>query len=145
MSNTLGGSHEGAFRKGGFGGCSLVPKNWSEGTLGCSPVPKTGTRVHSDVPLYQKPERGYIPPKPPFYKTALFFSFEDPRDPPVLKIVPRTNSARKEKFATAVAKHYGKNSEVLVCPREIEQGKRYTDIVKNATAVWQNTIRIRGP
>ena len=27
---------------------------------GCSPVPKNGTRVHSDVPRYQKPERRYI-------------------------------------------------------------------------------------
>ena len=35
-----------AFPKGGFGGCSLVPK--------------TGTRVHSDVPRYQKPERRYV-------------------------------------------------------------------------------------
>ena len=37
---------KGGFQKGGFGGCS--------------PVPKTGTRVHSDVPRYQKTERRYI-------------------------------------------------------------------------------------
>ena len=34
------------FQKGGFGRCS--------------PVPRTGTRVHSDVPRYQEPERGCI-------------------------------------------------------------------------------------
>ena len=27
---------------------------------GCSPGTKTGTRVHSDVPLERKPERGYV-------------------------------------------------------------------------------------
>ena len=27
-------------------------ENRNEGTFGCSPVPETGTRVHSDVPLY---------------------------------------------------------------------------------------------
>ena len=36
-------------------------KNRNEGTFGCSPVPKTGTRAHSDVGRYQEPERGYIP------------------------------------------------------------------------------------
>ena len=63
------------FPKGGFGGCS--------------PVPTTGTEVHSDVPRYQKPERSYIrmfpgtktgtrahSPKPPFYETALLFPLE---------------------------------------------------------------------
>ena len=39
------GSQKG-FQKGGFGGCS--------------PAPKTGTKVHSDVPWHQKPERGHI-------------------------------------------------------------------------------------
>ena len=34
-------------------------KNRNEGTCGCSPVPKTGTRAHS--------------PKPPFYEAALLF------------------------------------------------------------------------
>ena len=54
------------FQMGGFGGCS--------------PGTKTGTRVHSDVPLERQPERGSFPcspgtktgtrvhsPKPPFY------------------------------------------------------------------------------
>ena len=42
----LGDSQKGGFQKGGFGGCS--------------PVPKSGMRVHSDVPGYQKPEQGYV-------------------------------------------------------------------------------------
>ena len=44
-----------------------------------------------------------------------------PRDLPVLKIVRRVNSVRKEKFTTAVAKHYGKSSEMLGFPEEKEQ------------------------
>ena len=60
------------FTKGGFGGCSPVPragtrvhsdvppapKNRNKGTFGCVPVPKAGTRADS--------------PKPPFYETAPF-------------------------------------------------------------------------
>ena len=46
ISDTHRGFGKGGFQKGGFGGCS--------------PVAKTGTRVHSDVSLYQKQERGYI-------------------------------------------------------------------------------------
>ena len=42
----VGGLQKGGFQKDGFGGCS--------------PVPKTGTRVHSDVHQYPKPERGYV-------------------------------------------------------------------------------------
>ena len=42
----VGSSQKGGFQKGGFGRCS--------------PVPKTGTRVHPDVPWNQKQERGYI-------------------------------------------------------------------------------------
>ena len=44
------------FAKGWF------PKRWfPKGGFGeCSPVRKTGTRVHSDVPWYAKPERGYM-------------------------------------------------------------------------------------
>ena len=81
-------SHFRGFAKGWF------PKEWfwrmfpgttngNEGTfgrslaLGCSLVPKTGARVHSDVPRYQTPERGHIRPKPPFYETTccLFSTF----------------------------------------------------------------------
>ena len=46
------GSQKGGFQKGGFGGCS--------------PAPKPGTRLHSDVPRHQKPERGYIRQNCPF-------------------------------------------------------------------------------
>ena len=46
LQETLGGSQQGGFQKGDFGRCS--------------PVPKTGTRVHSDVPRYQKPGWGYM-------------------------------------------------------------------------------------
>ena len=42
----LGVAKSVVFQKGGFGGCS--------------PGTKTGTRVHSDVPLERKAERGYV-------------------------------------------------------------------------------------
>ena len=41
-------------------------ENRNEGTFGCSPRTKTGTRVRSHVPLERKPERGYVR-KPPSY------------------------------------------------------------------------------
>ena len=44
---TLGGSQKVGFQKVGFGGCSPAPK-------------KRCLRVHSDVPRYQNPERGYM-------------------------------------------------------------------------------------
>ena len=47
MRPLFGGSQKGAYQKGGFGGCSLVPKRRNEGTFGCSPVPKNGTKAHS--------------------------------------------------------------------------------------------------
>ena len=40
---------------------------------GCSPVPKTGTRVHSHVPLHRKAGTRAHSPKPPFYETVLLF------------------------------------------------------------------------
>ena len=65
----------GASQKGGF------PKGWFWRMF---PRTKTGTRVHSDVPLERKPEQGYVrmfprnenqnearSPKPPFFETAL--------------------------------------------------------------------------
>ena len=60
-SDTLkfGGSQKGGFQKGGFGGYS--------------PVPKPGTRVQSDVPRYQKPERGHIRQNRPFTKPPFCF------------------------------------------------------------------------
>ena len=62
-------------------------QNFNGGFGGCSPVPKTGTRVHSDVPPVPKhrnegtfecsavPETGTRAqsPKPPFFETALLF------------------------------------------------------------------------
>ena len=47
---------KGGFQKGGFGGCS--------------PVRKTETRVHSDVPRYQKQGRALYGPMP--VKTETF-------------------------------------------------------------------------
>ena len=45
-------------------------KNWNEGTFGCSPGTKTGTRVRSRVPGTKTGTRARSP-KPPFYETAL--------------------------------------------------------------------------
>ena len=44
------GSQKGGFQKGGFGGCSPVPKTGTSVPSDAPPVPKTGTRVHADVP-----------------------------------------------------------------------------------------------
>ena len=43
-------------------------ENRNEGTFGCSPRTKTGTRVRSHVPPELKPERGYIRENHPFTK-----------------------------------------------------------------------------
>ena len=50
------------FAKGWF----PFPKGWF--WYGCSTVPKPGTRLHSDVPLYQKPGTRAHSPKPPFVR-----------------------------------------------------------------------------
>ena len=74
------GFARGWFPKGGFGGCSLVPKtgtkvhsdvpkNRNEGTFGCSKNRNEGTFGCSPVP---KTERGYIRMFP-FYETVLLF------------------------------------------------------------------------
>ena len=56
-------------QKGGFGGCPPPPKeNRNEGTFGCSPGTKTGTRVRSHVPSERKSERGHIRQNHPFTK-----------------------------------------------------------------------------
>ena len=52
-------------------------KDRNKGTFGGSPVAKTRTRVHADVPRYQKPERRYIRQnrpftKPPFCALSIF-------------------------------------------------------------------------
>ena len=55
------------------------PKGWfsrnenrNEGTFGCSPERKTGTRVRSGVPPERKPERGHIRQNHPFTKPPFF-------------------------------------------------------------------------
>ena len=53
------GSQKVGFQKGGFGGCSRN-QQLERGYIRISPVPETRTRVHADVPQYQKPERGHI-------------------------------------------------------------------------------------
>ena len=62
------GSQKGGFPKGGFGGCSPVPKTRNEGAFACSPGTKTGTRALSHVTPERKPERGYIRQNHPFTK-----------------------------------------------------------------------------
>ena len=83
---TIGGFAKGWFPKGWFWPMFPGTKNRNEGTFGCSPVPQNGTKVHSDVSQYQKPERRHIlrmspvpksgtkvhSPKPPFYKNRPF-------------------------------------------------------------------------
>ena len=59
-------SQKGGFAKGWFrkrvvlAGCSPVPKTGSRVHLDVPRHEKTGTRVHSDVSQHQKPERGHI-------------------------------------------------------------------------------------
>ena len=52
------GFAKGWFPKGGFGGCSPVPKTGTRVHSDVPPVPKTGTRVHSNVPRYQNRTEG---------------------------------------------------------------------------------------
>ena len=71
-----GFARQGGFQKGGFGRCSAVPKFPPQKVLPCSStlaeesydfesswIPTAGTRTHS--------------PRPPFYKTALWFPLEE--------------------------------------------------------------------
>ena len=69
------GSQKGGFQKGGFGGCSPVPKTGTRVHLDdIVPLVRiTETRVHSDVPRYRKPERGYIRQNHPFSKRPFRF------------------------------------------------------------------------
>ena len=48
------------FQKGWFWRMFARNENRNEGTFGCSPGTKTGTRVHSHVPSERKLERGHI-------------------------------------------------------------------------------------
>ena len=59
-------------------------ENRNEGTFGCSPGTKTGTRVRSDVPPERKPERGYVRQNHPFTKPPFYLRVNRIR--PVSKI-----------------------------------------------------------
>ena len=48
------------FPKGWFWRMFPWNENRNEGTFGCSPGTRTGTRVHSDVPPERELERGYV-------------------------------------------------------------------------------------
>ena len=51
-----------------------VPRHQKPGTFGCSPVAKTGTRVHADVPQYQTTgTRAHLRQRRPFTKPPLCF------------------------------------------------------------------------
>ena len=52
---------------------SPCTKNLNESRFRCSPVPKTGTRLHSDVRRHQKPERGHIRQNHPLTKPPFSF------------------------------------------------------------------------
>ena len=81
---SLGGSQE-----GGFGGCS--------------PVPKTGTRVHPDVPRYHKPERGYIRMFPGRHqKPERRYIGMFPAESPVPKTGTRAHSPKPPFYETAL-------------------------------------------
>ena len=88
----FGGSQKGGLQKDGLGGCSPVPKT---GTRVHSDVPRhqkpeTSTRVHADVPRYQKPERGYIRQTAllrnhPFVSSRLLSPLDFPPNEAILK------------------------------------------------------------
>ena len=63
---------KGWFPKGWFWRMFPRNENRNEGTFGCSPGTKTGTRVRSHVPLERKPERGYIRQNHPFTKLPFY-------------------------------------------------------------------------
>ena len=71
---SFSGFRKGWFPKGWFCGCSPLPKTGMKVDSNVPPVPNTGTSIHSDVPQY----------KPPFYETTLRllfpldFSLEEP-------------------------------------------------------------------
>ena len=56
----VGGFAKGWFPKGWFWRMFPGTKNRNEGTSGCSLVPRTGTRVHSDVPRDQNRNEGTL-------------------------------------------------------------------------------------
>ena len=73
LRTSLGGSQKGWFPKGWFWRMFPSTKKPNEGTFGCSPAPKNGTKVHSDVSRYRKMERGYIRQNHPFTKLPFCF------------------------------------------------------------------------
>ena len=66
------GNLKGWFPKGWFWRMFPRNENRNEGTFGCSPGTKTGTRARSHVPLERKPERGYIRQNHPFTKPPFY-------------------------------------------------------------------------
>ena len=66
--STIGGLTKGGFPKGWFWRMFPQNENHNDGTFGCSPGTKTGTRVRLHVPSERKPERGYIRQNHPFTK-----------------------------------------------------------------------------
>ena len=52
-------------------------ENRNEGTFGCSPGTKTGTRVRSHVPLERKPEREHIRQNHPFTKPTFYLPMKE--------------------------------------------------------------------
>ena len=70
------GFTKGWFPKGWFWRMFPGTKNRNEGTFGCSPVPKTRTRVHSPYSPAPKTGTRVHSPKPPFYETTLLFPLE---------------------------------------------------------------------
>ena len=49
LADELGGSQKGGFQKGVVSADAPLYLKRNEGTFGCSPVPKRGMRVHSNV------------------------------------------------------------------------------------------------
>ena len=70
---SIGGSQKGGFQKGGFGGCSPAPRTGMRVHSDVPRHPKTATRVHANVPRHQKQERGHIRQNRPFTKPPFCF------------------------------------------------------------------------
>ena len=66
------GLTKGWFPKGWFWRMFPRNENQNEGTFGCSPGTKEGTRVRSHVPPERKPERGHVRQNHPFTKLPFY-------------------------------------------------------------------------
>ena len=64
----------------------LQNENRNEGTFGCSPGTKTGTRALSHVAPERKPERGYIRQNHPFTKPPFCQPSTIAASPPLLSV-----------------------------------------------------------